>query len=93
MARVERLAPEGLAANQWPADALAQRLKTDPLKAELARKLRRESVMTLGWIGLRLTMGSVNTVLNALHSVGLNFFMGHGLALAMTFPAERCPGE
>ena len=64
--RAERLLKVELSRQRWTEDDLRKRLKTDARKLEIARKLRRESTMTLRWIAQRLHMGSVNTLRNAL---------------------------
>ena len=42
----------------WTEPTLAERRKGDPAKVALARRLRRETTMTLGWIAERLKMGT-----------------------------------
>ena len=37
---------------------MGQRRKGDPVKVELAQRLRRETTVTLGWIAERLQMGT-----------------------------------
>ena len=64
--RAERLLQVELSRQRWTEEDLRTRLKTDALKLAIARKLRRESTITLRWIAQRLQMGSVNTLRNAL---------------------------
>ena len=60
--------PAGWAVNRWTEADRVQHLKTDRLKVALARKRRRESVMSLRWIAQRLHMGSGSTLKQALHN-------------------------
>jgi putative transposase len=56
----ERLVRVGLTDAGWrPAD-LKRRAKGDPVKVEIARRLRRETPMTRSWIAERLHMGSTS---------------------------------
>ena len=64
--KAERLVEEELARRKWSAEDLAGKPKTDRDKAGIARRLRRETTMTLAWIAGRLQMGSVNTLKNTL---------------------------
>ena len=64
--KAERMVRAQLARWQWSKEDLAGRAKTDRRKARLARRLRRETTMTLAWIAGRLRMGSVNTLKNTL---------------------------
>jgi hypothetical protein len=41
----------------WPEKDLSWRVKGDQGKVRLARQLRAETTMTLGWIARRLKMG------------------------------------
>jgi REP element-mobilizing transposase RayT len=65
-AKAERLVREGLAVLGWKEKDLGQRAKTDPEKVGLARRLRKETTMTMKWITERLQAGSVNTLRNSL---------------------------
>ena len=56
-ARAERLVKEGLLTLGWREAELARRAKGDAGKVALARRLRRETTMTLAWIADRLQMG------------------------------------
>jgi hypothetical protein len=49
---------EGLKRLGWEKNELAERRKEDRAKVKLAKRLRQETVMTLGWIEKRLEMGS-----------------------------------
>lgn len=50
----------------WDAAELGRRRKGDPVKVRLARRLRRETTMTLAWIAARLEMGSASMVTHCL---------------------------
>jgi len=65
-AKAERLVVEELAALGWDGDELSRRRKGDPDKVRIARRLRRETTMTLGWIARRLGMGVWTYVSNLL---------------------------
>ena len=52
----------------WAEAELQLRRKGDPKKVAMARRLRRESTMTLKWIARRLQMGSWTYVSNLLQS-------------------------
>ena len=67
VAKAERLVQAALASRGWTEEDLAGRPKTDPLKLEIARQLRKESTMTIPWTAQRLQMGSTNTLRNRLH--------------------------
>ena len=43
---------------KWTEQDLMAKRKGHPMKIELARKLRTESTMTLGWIANRLAVGT-----------------------------------
>ncbi len=57
-AKAERIVTEELKRRQWAATELAARLKGDPGKLAIARRLREETTMTLAWIAERLKMGT-----------------------------------
>jgi REP element-mobilizing transposase RayT len=65
-AKAERLVREELARLGWTETDLAQRRKGDAGKVRIARRLRRETTMTLGWIARRLQMGVWTHVSNLL---------------------------
>lgn len=50
----------------WTQADLAARSKSEPQKVAMARRLRRETTMTLKWIAERLAMGSWSNVSNLL---------------------------
>jgi hypothetical protein len=50
----------------WPEDALSERAKGDAGKVRIARRLRRETTMTLAWIAQRLAMGTAGHITNRL---------------------------
>jgi hypothetical protein len=56
-ARAERLVAEELRRRKWRTETLSQRRKGDLEKVRVARRLRRETPMTLHWIAQRLRMG------------------------------------
>ena len=62
----ERLLETELRRLGWTKEHLAKRRKGDVQKARVARRLREETTMTLGWIAERLAMGSASTVAQAL---------------------------
>jgi REP element-mobilizing transposase RayT len=65
-AKAERLVREELAKLGWTEADLAQRRKGDSGKVRIARRLRRETTMTLAWIAARLRMGVWTHVSNLL---------------------------
>jgi REP element-mobilizing transposase RayT len=65
-ARAERLVRAGLKALGWGEKELSERRKGDKEKVKLARRLRAETTMTLGWIAGRLQMGRWTYVSNLL---------------------------
>ena len=54
----------------WSEADLANRRKGDAGKVAIARRLRRESTMTLRWIAQRLGMGSASMVSHCLRREG-----------------------
>jgi hypothetical protein len=46
---------------------LAERRKGDPTKVTLARRLRRDTTMTLAWIATRLQMGTAGHLSHLLY--------------------------
>jgi REP element-mobilizing transposase RayT len=64
--KAERLVKEELRRRGWTEGELARRRKTDPQKVAIARRLRRETVMTVEWVAQRLRMGSRHTAANCL---------------------------
>jgi putative transposase len=53
---------------RWTTAELAQRRKSDLQKLSLARRLRRETTMTLNWIAERLNMGTAGSLANLLRN-------------------------
>ena len=66
VAVAERIVGEELQRLGWSEADLANRRKGDAGKVAIARRLRRESTMTLRWIAQRLGMGSASMVTHAL---------------------------
>ncbi len=62
----ERIVAEEMKRLGWSEEDLAVRRKGDAGKRETARRLRRESSMTLKWIAQRLKMGSASMVTHCL---------------------------
>ncbi len=57
-ARAERMLAEELKQRGWSSGQLAGRRKGDLEKVKIARRLRKETTMTLDWIAQRLNMGA-----------------------------------
>jgi len=66
--QAQRLVAEELRRRQWSRADLAQRRKGDPEKVKIARRLRRETTMTLEWIAKQLAMGVAGYVANCLRA-------------------------
>ena len=64
----ERLIAEELKRRGWSAAHLALRPKGDARKLEIARRLRRETTMTLRWIAERMNMGTAGSLANLLRN-------------------------
>ena len=62
----ERIVREGLKKAGWTEADLAKHRKGVAAKASMARRLRRETTMTLKWIAQRLKMGSASMVTHCL---------------------------
>jgi REP element-mobilizing transposase RayT len=60
--RAERIIAEELQRQGWSEAQLRQRRKSDPVKLALAARLRRETILTVGWIAKRLEMGTRQSV-------------------------------
>jgi REP element-mobilizing transposase RayT len=60
--KAARLVAAGLKAAGWKESDLAMRRKGDPVKLDLARRLRRETTLPLKWICDRLEMGSWKSI-------------------------------
>jgi putative transposase len=56
--RAERLVARGLKRLRWTETTLAERRKSDPGKLALARELRAQTTMPVGWIARRLAIGT-----------------------------------
>ncbi|MGA2852800.1 MAG: transposase [Verrucomicrobiota bacterium] len=67
LARAEQVLAAALAERGWTEEELKTRKKGDPVKVEIAARLRRETTMTLRWIAGRLTMGSLAYLNNRLY--------------------------
>jgi putative transposase len=67
LARAESVLAAELTKLGWSEADLKSRKKGDPAKVEIAGRLRRETTMTLRWIAIRLTMGSVAYLNNRLY--------------------------
>jgi len=68
-ARAKKIVREALAAVRWREIGLAIRPKGDPVKAQIAQRLRPETPMTRRGIAERLRMGSASYVLTLVSSV------------------------
>ncbi len=68
--KAERIIGEELRRVDWPEEALRAFPKGHPVKVALARRLRKDTTMSLKWIAARLHMGSWTYVSNlvAAHS-------------------------
>jgi putative transposase len=62
----ERIVRQELKRRRWREALLEERRKGDAGKVEMARRLRRETTMTLKWIARRLRMGSASMVTHCL---------------------------
>jgi hypothetical protein len=65
--KAERIVREELERLGWGAEDLAGRPKGDARKVRIAARLRRETTMTLAWIGGRLGMGAPDHVSRLLY--------------------------
>ena len=65
-AKAERIVAEEIKRLGWNGEELKRRRKGDHGKARLARRLRRETTVSLRWIAERLRMGSVSMVAHCL---------------------------
>ena len=64
--KAETILRAELASRRWEEHNLAARRKGDPEKIQIARRLRRETTVSLKWIASRLHMGTWNYVANLL---------------------------
>ena|SRR5579884_327241 len=67
--KAERIVAEEMKKLRWQQSELTTRRKGDPKKVRIARRLRKETTMTLKWIAQRLKMGTWTHVSNRLHHV------------------------
>ena len=65
-ATAERIVTEEMKQRGWSDQDLGNRPKGDPGKVATARRLRRETTMTLQWIARRVGMGSASMVSHCL---------------------------
>ncbi len=56
--KAERIVREELRRHKWTEASLGTRRKGDPGKIEVAKRLRKETTMTLAWIAQRLKIGT-----------------------------------
>jgi hypothetical protein len=56
--KAQRVVREELKKAGWEVEELARRPKGDPVKVAVAKRLRRETTMTLKWISQHLRMGA-----------------------------------
>jgi len=70
-AKAERIVAEELKRLGMGKDELSRRRKSDREKTRIARRVRRETVVTLEWIADRLRMGSVSMVMHCLRRYGI----------------------
>jgi REP element-mobilizing transposase RayT len=66
-AKAERILGEELKRLRWTEATLEQRRKGDAKKVGIARRLRSETTMTLGWIAERLRMGTKTHLVHLLY--------------------------
>ena len=64
--RARRIIADGLTVAGWAEARLESERKSHPVKVEVARRLRRETTMTLQWIAERLHMGKWTHLSNLL---------------------------
>ena len=65
-ARAERLLAEELKRRGWSHEELDQRPKGDRVKVQMAKRLRKETTMTMDWIARKLNMGAAGYAANCL---------------------------
>jgi hypothetical protein len=71
-AKAQRIVAEELRRRRWKESTLADRRKGDAGKVAMARRLRAETTMTLGWIAERLQMGTKTHLAHLLYWAGRN---------------------
>lgn len=69
-AKAELLVTEEMKKRRWKDGTLATRRKGDGEKVAMARRLRRETTMTLAWIAARLQMGTKTYLAHLLYWQG-----------------------
>ena len=69
-AQAARIIAEELRRRKWEGSELERRRKGDREKLKIARRLRRETTMTLNWIAQRLKMGASGYLANCLRHGG-----------------------
>jgi hypothetical protein len=65
--KADRLIAAELKRLRWKEKDLPQHRKGDPVKVQIALRLRRETTMTLEWIANRLNMGTKTHVSHLLY--------------------------
>ena len=68
--RARRLLTEEMKRRGWNKAELKRRKKSDPTKAEMAQRLRRETTVTWDWIARSLLMGASAYAANCVRSLG-----------------------
>jgi REP element-mobilizing transposase RayT len=64
-----RIIAEELKKHEVKARELGKMRRMDPVKGEIARKVRAETTLTLGWIAKELCAGTAGTLANTLHQL------------------------
>lgn len=85
--KAESILRAELAQRRWQESNLAARRKSDPEKIQMARRLRRETTVTLKWIAARLQMGSWTYLANLISSTN-----GSGTKAAVSPVARKQRG-
>jgi hypothetical protein len=67
--KAERVVSEALRKLRWTEKDLEERRKGEVQKVRMARRLRRETTVTLKWIAERLRMGTWTHVANRLYHI------------------------
>ena len=68
--RASRLLTEEMKRRGWNKAELKRRKKSDPTKAEMAQRLRRETTVTCDWIARSLLIGASAYAANCARSLG-----------------------
>ena len=66
-AKAERIIDEEMRQRRMTPERWKKLKKMDPVKVEIACRLRRETILTMGWIAKRLTAGTAGTLAVGLH--------------------------